>query len=205
MTPRAYLWQCSGMQGLRAIPFKAYLAVAIALVAIQALVLLAAGQPPICTCGTVRLWHGIVKSAENSQHLTDWYSFSHLIHVHGFLFYCILAFLAPGTPIGLRFALAVGMEVSWEILENSPVIIERYRHTALAQGYFGDSIVNSVSDTCTMAFGFLLARKLPTWSVVVLAVVIELCLAAIIRDNLTLNIIQLIHPFAAISEWQAGA
>jgi hypothetical protein len=203
MTPRADLWHILGMHGLRAIPFKVYLAIAFALVAAQALVLLAAGQPPICACGTVKLWHGIVRSAENSQHLTDWYTFSHLIH--GLLFYCLLAFVAPRAPIGLRFVLAVGFEAGWEILENSPVIIERYRHTALAQGYFGDSVVNSVSDTCTMALGFLLARKLPTWSVIVLAIAIELCLAAIIRDNLTLNIIQLIHPFDAISRWQAGA
>jgi hypothetical protein len=185
-----------------AITLRSYLLIAASFLAFQALVLYAFGQPPICKCGYVKLWHGVVISPENSQHLTDWYTFTHILH--GFAWYGLLHLIAPRSPIGLRFALAVGIEAGWEILENSPIIIERYRATALAQGYAGDSIVNSVCDTLAMALGFLLARKLPAAVVVVLAVAEELIVGFVIRDNLTLNIIQLIHPFAAISRWQAG-
>ncbi len=178
------------------------LLIAAALVVAQALVLYAFGQPPICRCGYVKFWHGVVLSPENSQHLTDWYSFTHVIH--GFLFYFLFSLVAPRAPVILRFMLAVGVEASWEILENSPLIIERYRRTALAQGYTGDSIINSVADTLTMSFGFLLARKLPVALTVGLAVASELIVGAVIHDNLTLNVIQLIHPFEAISRWQAG-
>jgi hypothetical protein len=190
------------MQWPERIPLRIYLLIALALIAFQATVLYAFGQPPICKCGYVTLWQGVVNSPENSQQLTDWYSFTHILH--GFIFYGLLSLIAPRAPIGLRFVLAVGIEAGWELLENSPVIIERYRRLALAQGYSGDSIVNSVSDTLAMTFGFLLARKLPALVVVGLAVAEELIVGFIIRDNLTLNVIQLIHPFEAISHWQAG-
>ena len=184
------------------IPTRTCLLIAAALVAVQALVLYLFGQPPICRCGYVKFWHGTVLSPENSQHITDWYSFTHLIH--GFLFYFLLSLVAPRAPVVLRFMLAIGIEAGWEILENSPIIIDRYRRTALAQGYTGDSIINSVADTLTMALGFLLARKLPVMVVVRLAVALELIVGAVIHDNLTLNVIQLIYPFEAISRWQAG-
>lgn len=190
------------MQWPERISLRTYLLIGAALILCQAIVLYAFGQPPICTCGTVKLWHGVVNSPENSQQLTDWYTFTHLLH--GFAWYLLLRLIAPRASIGLRFALAVGLEAGWEILENSPIIIERYRQTALAQGYTGDSIVNSVCDTLAMALGFLLARKLPVAVVVVSAIAEELIVGAVIRDNLTLNIIQLIHPFEAISRWQAG-
>jgi hypothetical protein len=179
-----------------------FLLIAAAIIALQAVVLLAMGQPPICTCGTVKLWHGVVLSPENSQHLTDWYTFSHIIH--GFGFYLLLWLAAPRTPIGLRLVLAVVIEAGWEILENSPIIIDRYRQQALAQGYVGDSVINSVCDTLAMVFGFWLARILPVRLVIALTVAMELFVGIMIRDNLTLNIIQLIHPSAAISRWQAG-
>ena len=106
------------------------LLIAAGLVALQALALLVMGHPPICTCGYVKLWHGVVASPENSQHITDWYSFSHVIH--GFGFYLILWLVAPRMPIGLRFVIAIGLEVGWEILENTRMVMERYRQTALA-------------------------------------------------------------------------
>ncbi len=104
----------------------------------------------------------------------------------------------------LRLALAVGLEVGWEVLENTPFIIERYRQQALAQGYVGDSILNSLSDTCCAIIGFWLARLLPVRGSIALVVALEVFVGVMIHDNLTLNIIQLIHPVPAISAWQAG-
>jgi hypothetical protein len=176
--------------------------IAAGFIAIQALTLFAMGHPPICTCGYVKLWQGVVTSSENSQHLTDWYTFSHVIH--GFLFYLLFWFIAPRAPIGLRFVCAIGLEVGWEILENTPLIMDRYRESALAQGYFGDSIINSISDVLAAALGFGLARKLPVWLTIVLAITMELFASYMIRDNLMLNIIQLVHPNAALSRWQTG-
>ena len=179
-----------------------WLLVGAAFIASQALALLALGQPPICACGYVRFWGGIVSGPEISQQLTDWYTYSHVLH--GFAFYFALWFVAPRVPVTTRFILALGLEAGWEIFENTPFIIERYRQSALAQGYFGDSIINSVGDAMASAFGFLVARALPVWGTVLLAISIELFLASMIRDNLTLNVVQLIHPFEAISRWQTG-
>jgi hypothetical protein len=182
-------------------PVRTWILIGIGIVAVQAAVLLAMGQPPICTCRTVKLWHGVVLSPENSQHLTDWYTFSHVIH--GFGFYLLLWLIAPRAPVGLRLVLAIGLEVGWELLENSPMIIDRYRQQALAQGYSGDSVINSVFDTLAMMLGFLLARILPVWVTVALAVAMELFVGFMIRDNLTLNVIQLLHPSETISRWQS--
>jgi hydrogenase/urease accessory protein HupE len=174
--------------------------VAAGAVALQTLILLAMGHPLICACGHVALWHGNPSGPETSQHLTDWYSYTHV--VHGLGLYLLLSLVAPRTPFGLRLALAIGLEAAWEVVENTPFVMERYRRSALARGYFGDSVVNSASDTLAMALGFVLARMLPAWSVVGLVVAIELVLGFMIRDNLTLNIVQLIHPSEAISHWQ---
>jgi hypothetical protein len=161
------------------------------------------GQPLICACGYVKLWEGVVRSSGNSQHLSDWYSLSHL--VHGFLFYAILWKLAPQLPLSQRFAAAVALEAGWEIVENTPFVIHLYRRQALAQGYVGDSIVNSLSDTGMMAAGFALASRLPVPAVVALGSALEIVPGLVIRDNLTLNVLNFIHPFAAVSRWQNGA
>jgi hypothetical protein len=177
--------------------------IATAIVALQALVLIAMGQPPICNCGTVKLWHGLVSSAENSQHVADWYTYSHVIH--GFAFYFLLWLIAPRMSVGARFLLAIGIEASWEVFENTPFIINRYRQSALALGYTGDSVINSVFDSLAAALGFLLARFLPVWTIVVSAIAMELFAGYMIRDNLVLNILQLLFASKAISAWQAGA
>ena len=179
-----------------------WLAIAAMILVLQGAVILAFGHPLICTCGTIELWHANAAGPQTSQHITDWYTFSHVIH--GFLFYLLLWLVAPRAPVGLRLALAVGIEASWEILENTPWLVERYRQGALARGYSGDSVLNSVADTFAMAFGFLLARLLPVWTTVALALGMELFTLTMIRDNLALNIIQLLYPTETISRWQTG-
>ena len=178
------------------------LAAAALIVIAAAAVLLAMGRPAICTCGDVALWEASATSARTSQMLADSYSPSHVIH--GLLFYFALWAVARRQPAGRRFVAALVLEAAWEVIENTPLVIDRYREATMALGYTGDSVVNSMSDIAMMGIGFLAARKLPVWASVSLILVLELAALLVIRDNLTLNVLMLLAPSDAIRGWQAG-
>jgi len=173
---------------------------ACAIVFCAAAVELAMGRNLICTCGTLDLWVGSRDSPKTSQMLADWYSLSHI--VHGLLFYALVWLLARNWPVERRFLAALLVETCWEMFENTPLVIDRYRATTAAIGYSGDSVVNSMSDILMMALGFLIARKLPLWASVCLLIVLETAPLYAIRDNLTLNVWALVAPNRAIQAWQ---
>ena len=184
---------------------KAWLAT-LALVALAVAVLFAMGRPPICTCGEIELWHGTVQSSGNSQHITDWYSPSHF--THGLIMYLAAWLLwrkwklLGGKPARWALPIAVMVEAAWEIMENTPMVIDRYRAVTVSWGYSGDSIINSTADIGWMIVGFLVAARVPAWGSGARAGARELLTLWIIRDNLTLNVIMLFWPIEAIRQWQ---
>jgi Protein of unknown function (DUF2585) len=186
----------------RKMPAWAFVLIGASLLAIQAGTEHALGRVTVCTCGTIKLWVGGSQNSEISQQIFDWYSLSHLIH--GFGLYGLTWLALPRAPVAARLVLAMLVECGWEILENSSFIIDRYRSETISLNYYGDSILNSLSDTLTMMFGFGLAYWLPVWSIVLAAVLMEALAGYVIRDNLTLNIIMLIYPLDAIRSWQGG-
>jgi len=178
----------------------------LALLALAVAILFAMDRPPICTCGEVKLWHGVVQSSGNSQHLTDWYSPSHFTHGLIMYFFAWLLWrkwhLFGGKPARWALPIAVVVEAAWEIMENTPMVIDRYRAVTVSFGYSGDSIINSAADIGWMIAGFLLATRLPAWASVAIAAGFELLTLWTIRDNLTLNVIMLFWPVEAIRQWQ---
>jgi hypothetical protein len=181
----------------------AAIVVGVALIGLVAWILYWMGRIPICKCGYVKLWHGGRGDSEMSQHLTDWYTYSHVLH--GIVFYWLLSVVFRGRlSVAARLVMAVAIEGAWELFENSPFIINRYRTQTVSRDYYGDSIINSVGDMLAMLVGFLLAARLPAWVTVFLLIATELLLLALIRDNLTLNVIMLIHPIEGLKAWQAA-
>jgi hypothetical protein len=176
-------------------------AAALLVIAAAAAIELAMGHHPICACGSIDLWVGARDSPKTSQMLVDWYSLSHI--VHGLIFYALLWLIARRWPVAWRFLIALLVEASWEVIENTPFVIDRYRETTAALGYNGDSVINSVADILMMCVGFLVARKLPVRASILLLVALELVPLFIIRDNLTLNIWNLLAPNAAVQAWQS--
>ena len=175
---------------------------ALIIVGTGAATLLLMGRNPLCTCGAINLWVGERDSPRTSQMLLDWYSLSHI--VHGLLFYAVLWLIARGWPVGWRFLIGLSIETAWEVIENTPMVIDRYRTATAALGYTGDTVINSLSDIAMMALGFIAARKLPLWAAIILLLVLELLPLVVIRDNLALNIWTLLSPNAAVQAWQAG-
>lgn len=170
------------------------------LIAMQGFILHFFGQPTISASNKILLWAGNVLSSENSQQLSDWYTFSHIIH--GFLFYLLLRYIFPRLTFWQRLVLATGIESAWELIENTPMVIDHYRLQALAQGYSGDSVINSLSDTCAMIIGFMLAWRLPLLAVIALGVFFELWTGFWIHDNLNLNILGFVWRPEFITVWQ---
>lgn len=180
----------------RWVPWAAMAAILAAVAGVQ----YAMGRLPICECGYVSLWHGDVWSSGNSQHLTDWYTLSHF--AHGFIFYALLRWLRPGWSLAWRAVAALLLEGAWEVVENTPMVIERYREATISLDYYGDAIVNSFGDGVAMLAGFFLAARLPVALSVVLVIGLEGFMGWMVRDNLVLNMLMLLWPVEAVREWQ---
>ncbi|TPP07373.1 DUF2585 domain-containing protein [Rhizobium glycinendophyticum] len=179
-----------------------WLVVTALIILVQVLSQYLMGRIWICECGYVKLFEAGVNTPGNSQHLFDWYTPSHIIH--GFLFYGLGWLILRRKPVAARLALSALIEAGWEILENSPIVIDRYRTATMAIGYTGDSILNSGIDMVSMIAGFFFAARAPVWLTIAIAIGFEILTALVIRDNLTLNVLMLVWPIEAVKVWQGG-
>jgi hypothetical protein len=174
--------------------------ITVGLLVVAPLTLRAEGREWRCSCGRLLVWTSEAWGANTSQHLLDPYSLTHVLH--GILYCGLLALCLPRVRRAWRFCLAVVIEASWEVVENSETVINRYREATAALGYHGDTVVNSMGDILSCALGFWLAAQLGwRWSLVLFAA-LELVLLVWIRDSLLLEVLMLLHPFAAIRAWQ---
>lgn len=175
-----------------------FLAVLVALAAVE----FGMGRTFLGPDGRFGWWEGDIWSSENSQRVVDAYSFSHICH--GMLSFGLLFLMARKLPLRHRFLLAVAAECAWEIMENSPLIINRYREATISIGYVGDSVLNSVCDVLFMSLGFVIASRVRIGTTIALFLAMEIGCLLWVRDNLTLNAIMLIHPVPSIKVWQAA-
>lgn len=182
---------------------RADVAVAFGIIGVTALLEVAMGRAPVYTRGPVAVWVGDVNSDQNSQQLSDPYTFSHVIH--GALFYGLTHMAMGPASFGARLTATIAIECAWEAYENTDTVINRYRAATIALGYYGDTVLNSIADIVACVLGFVLASRLRWWWTVSWAVVTEILLAIAIHDNLTLNIVMLVHPIEAIRRWQMGS
>ena len=181
---------------------RATLAVVLVMLAAAVLYLRWQGRVWWCEQGDLSPIAVRVNSPHNSQHLFDPYSLSHVLH--GVLFFGVLWLFRRRLSLPVRATIAAGIEIGWEVLENSPIIINRYRNATMAQGYSGDAILNSIADVLSFVLGFYAARKLGLWPSILMFLVVELVMLLMMRDNLTLNVLMLLWPIDAIRHWQSG-
>ena len=175
----------------------------LALLAFTVYFLYSQGRFWFCACGSVKLWAGdIWDMNENSQHIFDPYSFSHI--EHGFLFYWLVSWALPRVRLAWRLVSAITLEAGWEMFENSRSMIQRYNETTISKGYAGDTIINSLSDLALCGFGFWVAHWLGFRRTFALLVAIEVVMILWIRDSMLINIIMLLFPLEALRNWQMG-
>ena len=186
----------------RSLPRLAYLGAGATILALAGALELAMGRKIGGVSGQRGIWSGNINSPHNSQYLTDPYSFSHL--THGILLYGITWPFARKVSRAGRALMALALEATWEVFENTNMVIERYRAATISLHYYGDSVMNSMCDILTCMAGFALAAILPTRVTIVAVLVLEIGLVLWIRDSLLLNIVMLIHPFATIRAWQSA-
>lgn len=174
--------------------------VIVLLVPLTALALWAEGRLFWCACGEFRVWVGDTCSSQNSQQLFDPYSFTHVLH--GFLLFWLIALVFKNLSPSRQLSLAAILEALWEILENTPFIIDRYRAQTAALGYTGDTIVNSLGDLFCAIVGFQVARRLGYVRSLIAFLILEVVLLFWIHDSLLLQILMLIFPVNALKLWQ---
>lgn len=181
-----------------------YWLLGVGILIVMAVALHLMGRVPWCACGYIKLWHGVTISSENSQHLFDWYTFTHVIHGMGFYLLLWIIDRKKRLSFATKLIIAIGLEASWEVIENTSFVINRYRAATISLDYYGDSVINSIGDVLTMIAGFWLAFRARPWVSVAVCVALELMLAFFIRDTLAINIIMLLYPIPGIRAWQAG-
>ena len=180
-----------------------HIATVLFVLVVTAIALSAMGRSWWCKCGGMVLWSGDIVSAHNSQHLFDPYSFTHVLHgiaLYGMVWLLLGARTTPAT----RAVIVIAIESAWEIFENTSFVIERYRETTISLDYYGDSILNSLSDIVACAGGIFVAVTAPVWLSAALFAAVEVALLLWIRDSLLLNIIMLFFPLETLKEWQMG-
>jgi hypothetical protein len=186
------LWRRAGI--IRVAAIGSFVALA------MAFVLRLEGRLLICSCNRIVIWVGDVCSSNNSQQLLDPYSFTHLLH--GFLLFWIVSVVFRRLAPEWQISLALLFEAAWEVFENTPFVINRYRTETAALGYNGDTVFNSLGDLLCAFAGIMIARQLGYRRSIIVFLVVEVILIFTIHDSLLLEILMLIKPIAAIKQWQ---